>query len=161
LPHQFEEAGYSVVVASKAESAVYPCGGGTREMQVDIALTDVNVEDYDAIVYVGGYGCRSQWNDEEAHLIAREALEHGKVLAAAGCAPTILAHAGLLEGKEAAICEIDAAVKQGENYCEVLESLGAICSKKSIVRDGLIITAGPRSYLFVPGILETIELLDQ
>lgn len=156
----FEEAGYSAVIASKARNVVIPCGDGGRDVEVDVALTDVNVEDYDAIIFVGGNGCRSQWNDEEAHHIAREAVAHEKVLGAPGCASTILAHAGVLEGKEATVCTTDAAVKGGRDYTEVLESLGAICGR-GIVRDGLIITAKARSLYFVAGVLETIETVTQ
>jgi protease I len=152
----FEEAGYRVLVASDAESVVTPCGRGVREIPVDLALADVDVEDYDAIVYVGGYGCQTQWDDEGAHRIARDAVEREVILGAIGCAPTILAHAGVLEGRETAICQTDAAVKGGLDYCEVLESLGAICSNRGIVRDGLIVTARPQSYLFVPAVLETL-----
>lgn len=160
LFREFEEAGYSVVVASKAENVVSPCGGGGQEVQVDVALADVNVEDHDAIVFIGGNGCRSQWDDDEAHHIAREAVAHERPLAAAGCASTILAHAGVLEGREAAVCTTDVPVKGGWDYREVLEGLGATCGR-GIVRDGLIITAKARSLYFVPGVLETIETLEQ
>jgi protease I len=157
---EFEEAGYSAVVASKAENVVTPCGAGSRNVEVDVPLTDVNVDDYDAVVIIGGNGCRSQWNDEETHQIIREAVEHDKVLGAPGCASTILAHAGVLEGKEASVCTTDAAVKGGLDYNEVLEDLG-VTSGRGIVRDGLIITAKARSLYFVAGVLETIETLAQ
>ena len=156
----FEEAGYSAVIASNARNVVIPCGGGGRDVEVDVALTDVNVEDYDAVIFVGGNGCRSQWNDEEEQHIAREAVAHEKVLGAPGCASTILAHAGVLEGKEATVCTTDAAVKGGRDYTEVLESLGATCGR-GIVRDGLIITAKARSLYFVAAVLETIETVTQ
>jgi protease I len=160
-PRDFEEAGYTVEIASRAETVAMPCGGGGRELPVDLALDEVDVADYDAFIYVGGSGCRSQWDDEEAHRIAIEAVEQGKVVAAAGCASTILAHAGVLEGRRARICTTDAAVKRGEDYCELLTSLGAICVTRGIVRDGLIITDRPRSYILVPAVLETLESLAQ
>ena len=156
----FEEAGYSALVASEAESVVTPCGGGGHDVQVDLALANVNVDDYDAIIFIGGNGCRSQWDDEESHRIAQDAVAHEKVLAAAGCASTILAHAGVLEGKQATVCQTDAAVKGGQDYNQVLESLGATCGR-GIVRDGLIVTAKARSLYFVAGVLETIETLEQ
>ena len=90
-----------------------------------------------------------------------EALEQEKVVAAAGCASTILAHAGVLEGRRARICTADAAVKQGEDYCELLTSLGAICVTQGIVRDGLIITDRPRSYNLVAAVVETLESLSR
>ena len=152
----FEEAGYRVLVASDAEGVVTPCGRAYHDIEVDLALADVDVEDYDAIVYIGGYGCQDQWEDEGAHRIARDAVEREVVLAAIGCAPTILAHAGVLEGRQSAICQTDVPVKYGLDYCEVLESLGAICSNRGMVRDGLIVTARPRLYPFASAVLETI-----
>jgi protease I len=157
---EFEEAGYSAVVASKAENMVPPCGAGSQNVEVDVPLTDVNVDDYDAVIVIGGNGCKSQWNDEETHQIIRDAVAHEKVLGAPGCASTILAHAGVLEGKEATVCTTDAAVKGGMDYNEVLESLGATCGR-GIVRDGLIITAKARSLYFVAAVLETIETVTQ
>ncbi len=156
----FEDAGYDVLVASKAENAVISCGGGRGEQEVDVALADVNVDEYDAIIFIGGNGCISQWNDEESHRIAQDAVAHEKILAAAGCGPTILAHAGVLEGKNATVCTTDAAVKGGRDYVEVLESLGATYSR-GITRDGLIITAKNKSLYFVAAVLETIESLEQ
>jgi protease I len=152
----FEEAGYRVLVASDAESVVTPCGRTSHDIEVDLAQADVDVEDYDAIVYIGGYGCQSQWDDEEAHRIARDAVEREVVLGAIGCAPTILAHAGVLEGRETAVCQTDVPVKYGLDYCEVLEDLGAICVNRGMVRDGLIVTARPRLYPFASAVLETI-----
>ncbi len=157
---EFERAGYDPVVASKAENVVPPCGAGSQNVEVDIPLTDVNVDDYDAVVIIGGNGCKSQWNDEETHQIIRDAVDHGKVLGAPGCSSTILAHAGVLEGKNATVCTTDAAVKGGLDYNEVLESLGATCGR-GIVRDGLIVTAKARSLYFVAGVLETIEMAVQ
>jgi putative intracellular protease/amidase len=150
-----------VVVASEAPSVVEACGGGGGEMEVDLALTDVDVEEYDGIVYIGGSGCQSQWDNEDAHRVAQDAVEHGVVLAGIGCGTTILAHAGVLEGREATVCETDAAVKRGLNYREVLDDQGAIYVDWTIVRDGLIITCRPRSLSFVPGVLETIALRGQ
>ena len=156
LPRGFEEAGYEIIVASRAPTIVNSCGGGNSQMEVDLQLTDVDVEEYDAVVFVGGSGCQSQWSDTEAHRIAQDAVEHEVVLGAIGCAPTILAYAGVLEGAQSAVCQMDAAVKRGLDYSEVLEELGAIYAHVGITRDGLIITARARSYQFVPGILETL-----
>jgi protease I len=156
MPSEFEQAGYEVSVASRAITSVNSCPAGTTSMEVDLQLADVNVQVYDAVILTGGGGCQSQWDDEEAHRILRDAVEHEVVLAAVGCAPTILAHAGLLEDRLAAMCRLDWEHKQGLDYCEVIEDLGAICTNQVLVRDGLIVTARPRSWLFVPGMLEML-----
>jgi putative intracellular protease/amidase len=157
---EFEQFGYETLVASNAEGVVRPCEAGGRDVPVDVLMADVNVEDYDALIFVGGYGCRDQWHDKESHRIAQEAVAHEKVLAAVGCASTILAYAGVLEGKEVAVCQTDAAVKRGVDYNELLEGLGAIHGG-DIVRDGLVVTAEARSRYFVAGVLETIETLER
>ncbi|MEW5872262.1 MAG: DJ-1/PfpI family protein [Chloroflexota bacterium] len=162
-PIQFEKAGYSVVMATSYAEVVEVCTESTSDtpselaIPIDLQLKDVQIADYDAIVYIGGFGCQDQWTDKEALGLAREAVAQGKVLGASGCAPTILAHAGVLEGKKAAICLGDAMVKQGKDYCEVLNSLGATCLDEMIVRDGLIVTSRQRSAYFVAGIIEVIQ----
>jgi protease I len=119
-------------------------------------LAEVQVADYDAVVFIGGLGCQDQWHDAEAHRIARDAVEQGKVLGAAGCASTILAYAGVLQGRTATICTGSPPVKHGQDYCAVLQSQGAICSQAPITRDGLIVTARQKSFYFVAGIIQVI-----
>ncbi|MBN1177864.1 MAG: DJ-1/PfpI family protein [Anaerolineae bacterium] len=165
LPPQFERAGYAVMMGSNVSETVSICNSALnpynqQPIEVEVQLADVQVTDYDAIVYAGGYGCRSQWNEAQALRIAREAVEQGVVVGAIGCGPTILAHAGVLVGREASICALDVPVKQGDDYCELLESLGAICSDAQIVRDGLIVTAWQASRYFVPGIIEVVNEQD-
>jgi len=158
----FESAGFTVFKASKAPDVVEVCSTGVgipapeKTVAVDLTLSEVKVAEYDAVVYIGGFGCQDQWHDEEVHQIARDAVKQGKVLGAIGCAPTILAYAGIMEGKRSAICNQDAYVKFGKDYCQVLESLGARCSNYSIERDGLIVTAKQRARNFVDGVIQVI-----
>ncbi|MBN1137923.1 MAG: VCBS repeat-containing protein [Anaerolineae bacterium] len=159
---QFRDAGYTVTVASDAPEVVEVCENTVRAAQpaknipVDLHLAEVEVADYDAIVFIGGLGCQDQWPDEQAHRIAQEAASQGQVLGAAGCASTILAHAGLLQGKAAAVCSGSPPVKHGQDYCAVLESQGAICSEELITRDGHIVTARQKSPYFVAGLIKVI-----
>lgn len=55
-----------------------------RPLQADLPLEDVNVEEFDLILFAGGSGARAFWEDEQALRIAREALEQKRHLAAAG-----------------------------------------------------------------------------
>jgi deglycase len=159
---KFENAGFKVVKTSRAPEVVEVCSTGVgvpvpeKAVSVDLPLSEVKVEEYDAVVYIGGFGCQDQWNDEEVHQIARDALAQGKVIGAIGCAPTILAYAGIMKGKRSAICDKDAYVKFGKDYCQILESQGAICSSNSIERDGLIVTARQKTPSFVAGVIEVI-----
>lgn len=161
-PDQFREAGYGVTIASNAPEVVEVCANTVgadqpaKNIPVDLLLADVEVADYDAIIFIGGLGCQDQWEDAEVHHIAQEAVAQGKVLGAAGCAPTILAHAGVLQGKTAVVCTSTPPVKHGKDYCEVLESQGALCSEAEIARDGLIVTARQKSRYFVAGVIEVL-----
>ena len=99
----------------------------------DILINDIKVKDYDAIVFIGGMGSGEYFDNPVAHKIAKQALDQEKIIAAICMAPTILANAGLLEGKKATCA-------QSYN----IEIKGAIATGKDIERDGNIITAtGP------------------
>ncbi len=130
-----EEAGAQCVVASRTAG---PCTGmhGGRAL-ASIALDAVRVEAYDAVIFVGGQGARTYFDDAEAHRIATEADASGKVLAAICVAPTILARAGLLTGRKVTA------------YASELAGLGAagayVQHTSSVVTDGRLVTAdGPR-----------------
>jgi protease I len=101
----------------------------------DILIHDVQVKDYDAVVFIGGFGCTEYFDNPIAHKIARQALEQGKILAAIELAPTILANAGLLNGKKATA---------SRSY--ILKQRGAIYTGEHVERDGNIITgSGPNA----------------
>jgi WD40 repeat protein/putative intracellular protease/amidase len=162
FPDQFRDAGYAVTVASNAPQVVEVCENTVRvdqpakDIPVDLPLAEVRVAAYDAVIFIGGLGCQDQWHDEEAHRIAQEAVSRAKVLGAAGCASTILAYAGAMQGKTAAVCADNPPVKHGQDYCAVLQSQGAICSQAQIARDGLIVTAKQKSPFFVAGVIQVI-----
>lgn len=105
---------------------------------VDKTLEEVNVDEYDAIVFVGGSGTLTYlWGNELAANIAAEAFAKGKVVAAICLAPGVLAEAGILEGKSAT-SYVTARSK--------LEAAGAIWVDQPVVQDGNIITAqGPEA----------------
>jgi len=134
----FEDNGVNVVVASKDVSEAKGMLGATAKIDLDIK--DVNVDEYDAIVFVGGSGSSIYYNDENALNIAREAYNKGKIVAAICIAPGILANAGILNGKKATIWNGD------EQYKSILEKGGAQYTGNNIEQDGNIITAnGPHA----------------
>lgn len=131
-----ENAGFSVVTAS---SRTGTCSGkldGTAEATV--ALAEVNVEDYLAVAFIGGPGAINYQQDESAYRIAKEATEKSILLGAICIAPTILAHAGVLDGRNATVWNGD-----GEQS-KLLEKHGATYLDEPVVADNGIITAsGP------------------
>lgn len=67
----------------------------------DKSLDEVNANDYDAVIFVGGSGSSVYFNNKKAIGISKEFFDKGKIVAAICIAPTILANAGILNGKKA------------------------------------------------------------
>lgn len=65
----------------------------------DRLFSAVKVGEFDALVFVGGDGAAEYFADRTAHRLAQEALRAGKLVAAICVATSILANAGLLEGR--------------------------------------------------------------
>jgi protease I len=128
-----EDAGVVVKLASsKTKEATGMLGA---RVMPDMTLEDINVQDYDAVIFVGGSGASAYWDDPLAHKIASEAYSSNRIIAAICIAPVTLARAGLLKGKKATVWTSEAGK---------LESEGAIYTSAVVQKDGNIITAsGP------------------
>lgn len=130
-----EENGVEVTTASW-DTGIATGKFGTQ-VNVDITIEEIKTNDYDAIIYIGGQGCKEYWDNQTAHRIAREALEYNKILAAICSAPVILARAGILKDKKSTCFSGDSSELKKE---------GAIYTGNPIEQDSLIITAdGPSS----------------
>jgi len=130
---ELEAAGNSVMIASTTTGTASGMLDGTAKP--DITINEVNVDDYDAVVFVGGTGSSIYFNDQKAHKIAKTANEKGKLVCAICIAPSTLANAGLLRGKKATSYPSE----EGN-----LRSKGANFTGNSVEKDGNIITAtGP------------------
>jgi len=127
--------GIEVIIASSSKDTATGMFGATA--QPDILISELKVEDYDAIIFVGGSGASEYWNDPTAHKIAKEAVKQGKILGAICISPVTLANASVLEGKRATVwpSEIDK-----------LKEKGALYTGEEVEIDGKIITAsGPKA----------------
>lgn len=144
----FENEGAKVVIASKGVDSAKGMLGAV--VTVDKDINEVEVEEYDAVVFVGGSGSSIYFEDEIAQKIATEAYEKEKIVAAICIAPSILANAGLLEDKSATSFE-----SQKENLIEN----DADYTGNGVEADGRIITAnGPDSALeFGEKIIEALN----
>jgi len=130
-----EKNGVQVTVASTTLAEITGMNGA--KARVDILLGDVKVEDYDAVVFIGGSGAQQYVDDPLAQKIARESMAEGKVTAAICLAPVILTNAGVLKGKQAT-CYPSEGSK--------LSAAGVNYTAKPVEIDGKIITAdGPTS----------------
>ena len=131
----FEKKGFQVTVASKEIGRAEGMLGGTA--QVDKRIESVDTDEYDAVVFVGGSGASIYFDDETALKIARKAESSKKVVGAICIAPSILANAGVLKGKNATCYP-----SEKEN----LSAKGAKYTGNGVTMDGRIVTAdGPKS----------------
>lgn len=129
----FENNGITIEVASKGVSVAKGTYGA--ETAVDKNISEVNVKEYAAVVFIGGGGAATYLDDATAFGIAKAAYDSQKVVAAICIAPSILANAGLLEGRKAT-----AFSSEKDN----LESKGATYTGEAVTVDRRIVTAnGP------------------
>ncbi|MGB9667330.1 MAG: DJ-1/PfpI family protein [Thermosulfidibacteraceae bacterium] len=125
--------GAKVDVASLTKGIARGMLGGTYN--VDLSVNEVDVEDYDAVVFIGGVGARSLIESPTVINLAKQAYKDGKIIGAICIAPTILSRAGVLYGKKATIwASMAHEIKKG----------GGIYTGRSVEVDGRIVTAnGP------------------
>jgi protease I len=94
-----DAAAIQTVIASTRIGIIRGVLGGIAE--ANILVGQLRVEDYDAIIFIGGPGAIEYVANPAALDLAREAVRQRKVLAAIDTAPTILANAGVLTGVRA------------------------------------------------------------
>jgi protease I len=128
-----EARGAEVVTASRTAGVCQGKLGMTAEATV--ALAAAEARDYDAVVFVGGGGAETYFDDPDAQRLAQRALESGRVLGAICIAPSILARAGLLKGVRATAFP---------SRRDDLIAHGAVWTGRPVEVDGAIVTAnGP------------------
>ena len=143
-----EDASIQTAVASSVAGTASSMLGARVEAAMN--LKQVNADEFDAVIFIGGLGARQFFDDPDALAIARKAYEQKKLLAAICVAPTILANAGLLEGVKATSYPSQRArlTKAGAEYVDA-----------AVQVDGRIITgSGPKaSREFGQAIVESLK----
>ena len=133
--HELERANVETVIASTRTGVLKGMLGNKAEAA--ILVNKLSVDDYDAIIFIGGSGASQYFDSQVALNIARQAKDKQKVLAAICIAPTVLANAGVLDGIRATCFSSE----RGK-----LRKAGAKYTGAPVERDGLIITgSGPRA----------------
>jgi len=139
----FASKGIAVTVASVRKGTCRGVMGATAN--ATLSLAEVKAANFDSVVFVGGPGTPSVRKDNESLRIAREFSSSGKVVSAICWASTILAKAGVLEGKNATVWYGDDP-EMGMSTGDYLESMGAHYTGEGVTVDGKFITAdGPRN----------------
>jgi protease I len=142
-----DTAGVETVIASTILGPIRGMLGGVAEAK--ILVNQLRVDDFDAIIFIGGAGAAEYFDSAIALNIAREAARKRKVLAAICIAPTVLANAGVLTGVRATSLLSEQAR---------LVQAGAIYTGARVERDRFIITASDpaAAALFGQAIVDTL-----
>jgi len=128
--------GVEVVIAGLQAGAIE--GKYRIKVVPDIAIDDIELEKYDAVILPGGYpGYANLGADRRVLDSVKKAFEIGIFVAAICGAPSVLAKAGVLKGKKATIYPGMEA-----------ELTGAKPSNERVVVDGTVVTSqGPGTAL--------------
>jgi len=148
-----ERVGIKVETASNKTGVAIGADGG--EINVDLLLSNINVADFDGVVFIGGPGCLKNLDNENSYNLIKEVVAQNKVLASICISPIILAKSGVLEGKKATVW----SSKLEKKPVKILKKHRAIYRVASVVVDGKIITAnGPlAAYKFGEAIVEALS----
>jgi protease I len=134
-----ENAGFKTYIASTSMNEAVGMLGG--RVKPDMLASQVNLSQYDAVVFIGGQGVETNKLPENTTVVklAKDASNSGKVVAAICIAPRILAAAGIVKGKKVTSFSDNDTISS-------LKRAGAIYTARSVERDGNLITAdGPSS----------------
>jgi protease I len=93
--HLFLEKGYTVDICSGKGGECF--GVFNTHISDSLSFDEVQAEQYDALVFVGGGGAYNEYHNHPTYLaLAKKA----KILAAICIAPSLLAPSGIFKGKE-------------------------------------------------------------
>lgn len=144
----FIKNGYEVITTSTAKTAKGALGGSTN---VDLLMNEVNPADYVAVTFVGGPGSHFYFDYKPTLKLAQDFYNAGKLTTAICAGPSILANAGILNGKTATSFD-------GES--QNLTNKGATYTGNPVEQDGMIITGnGPQAAeVFGKKIVEALRI---
>lgn len=146
-------AGAQIVNVSSQKGIAIGADGG--EVEVQLVASDFRIEDFEAVVFIGGPGMVKKLDDESFQKIAKDTVEAGKVLGAICISPVLLAKAGVLEGKKATVW----SSPLDKSAVKMLKESEAVYQDEEVVVDGKIITAnGPgAAKKFAEKIIEVLK----
>lgn len=130
----FKKRGFQTFTVSTTKEVVIGKYGG--EISPDFLLNEVNIKDYDAVVFVGGEGSVKYLDNEEVYNIIKK-IEKRTILAAICISPVIFANAGILEGKRATVWSSPLF----KSPINILKEKKALYINEDVVCDENIITA--------------------
>ncbi len=125
-------------IASKTSERAQGSFGTTVKPDLSVREALNKIDDYNAVVFIGGSGMQAYFNDSDYLSLAETAYNKNKKIAAICIAPVILANAGILKGKNATVWD-------GE-FRSMIEIKGAKYITTAVVVDDSVVTAnGPEA----------------
>ena len=122
--------GVEVSIAAKTREEATGKLGAT--VKPDMAIIEIEAQNFDAVVFVGGPGAREYFDDPDALRVAQDFFKANKIIGAICSGASILANAGVLLGKTAT-----GFPTEEEN----LRNRGAEYTGMQVEVDGRIVTA--------------------
>ena len=130
----FKANGFRVTIASTDTTPAKGMLGVV--VKPEIVLEQVMPDSFDALVVVGGTGCKVLWDNATLHNIVRDFADKGKTIGAICIGPVVLARAGIIKEKK---------VTAYPSVRNEIEKVGARYTGTEVEEDGNIITgAGPK-----------------
>ncbi|MCD6085683.1 DJ-1/PfpI family protein [bacterium] len=137
---ELKKGGIEIEVVSNSIGIAKGVGG--TKVEIKKTIKELNIDDYDGVVFIGGSGALENLDNSDSYRIAKETISKNKILAAICISPVILAKSGVLNGKKATVWSsiLD------KSPIKELEKNGAIYLDQPVVVDGKIITGnGPKA----------------
>lgn len=135
-----EDSGFTVETTSLQKGIALGVAG--NEVNIDMPIEEIQITEYEAIVFCGGSGMAEQLDNKALQNLALDFNKNNKLVTAICIAPIILAKAGLLKEKEATVWSSGL----NKEYINLLQESGAIYKNESVVVSKQIITAnGPEA----------------
>lgn len=135
------KAGHQILTASDGNSDEMAIGADGDEAKIDFNFGEINPEDFNLIIFVGGPGALKHLDNETGYKIAKKTVAEGGKLAAICIAPIILAKAGVLMGRRATAWTSSLNKKS----IDILKENGAIYIDKPVVVDEIITANSPEA----------------
>lgn len=131
---------FEVVTASNKLGMALGVNGG--DTSADILVSEIIVNDFDAVVFIGGPGTLKNLDNDDSYTLIKKTIEANKILGSICISPVILAKAGILKNKKATVW----SSPMDKTAVKILKENGAIYIEEPVATDGKIITAdGPSS----------------
>jgi protease I len=121
--------GHDVQTASLQEGICV--GERGNAMEAEMAISDVAIDDFEGIVFIGESGASVFFHDHNALQLAIDARKKQKLIGGIGFGPVILANSGILDGLHATV---------DRSKIEDIEDQGAIYSGEQVTVDDRVIT---------------------